>query len=412
MGLAISMAVAAVVLIGLLLPLPSLRTEVIGTTPIRHVFVIMKENHAFDNYFGTFPGADGIPSGVSLPDGSGGTVTPHWIDTNWTNDFPHSRGAMLEAWNNGSNDRFAVVAARWGAGRAFESMGHYDDRQIPYYWQLARDFTLADHYFQPMFGPTVPNRLFSIAGTSAGLETNVIQFSRFEQLTIFDQLETKGISWRYYYVPSSFHAPLPTYFKGVDSNQAMLDRVVPMDRLLPDIQARDFAQVTYVDPSDSPTISEHPAQNVSRGESWTQTVIAALVSSTIWSTTAIFLTWDESGGFYDHVSPPQVDDLGYGFRVPMIVVSPYAIRGSIDHQVMDHTSILKFIASNWGLRALTARERQAHDMHSSFNFSSGTHGQDSGSGLDPPTTSSRPVQGEPQVSSAFPLRRPRLLLGG
>jgi phospholipase C len=411
-ALAAGLAVVSVVLVGLVLPRPSLQTEVTGTTPIRHVFVIMKENHAFDNYFGTFPGADGIPPGVSLPDGNGGTVSPHWIDADWTNDFPHSRTAMLDAWNNGSNDRFAVVAARWGSGRAFESMGYYDERQIPYYWQLARDFTLADHYFQSMFGPTVPNRIFSMAGTNAGLETNVIQFSSFDQMTVFDQLQAKGISWRYYHVPSSFHAPLPTYFKGIDSSQAMLNRVIPMDRLLPDIRSGDFAQVTYVDPSDSATISEHPAQNVSRGESWTRIVIDAVMSSTIWSTTAIFLTWDESGGFYDHVPPPQVDDLGYGFRVPMIVVSPYAIRGSIDHDVMDHTSILKFIASNWGLPALTLREGQAGDMHSSFDFTSGPRGQVSRSGLDPSTASSRAVQGVPQVSSVLPLRRPRLQVGG
>jgi len=376
------------------------------------VFVIMKENHAFDNYFGTFPGADGIPPGVSLPDGNGGTVSPHWIDADWTNDFPHSRTAMLDAWNNGSNDRFAVVAARWGFGRAFESMGYYDEQQIPYYWQVARDFTLADHYFQPMFGPTVPNRIFSIAGTNAGLETNVIQFSSFDQMTIFDQLQAKGISWRYYHVPSSFHAPLPTYFKGIDSSQAMLDRVIPMDRLLPDFRSGDFAQVTYVDPSDSATISEHPAQNVSRGESWTQSVIDALMSSIVWSTTAIFLTWDESGGFYDHVPPPQVDDLGYGFRVPMIVVSPYAIRGSVDHQVMDHTSILKFIASNWELPALTLREQQAHDMHSSFNFTSGTQGLFSRSEVELPISPNRAAWVQPQESWAFILRRPWILLGG
>jgi phospholipase C len=410
--LAIGLAVAAIILVGIVLPRPSLRTEVGGTTPIRHVFVIMKENHAFDNYFGTFPGADGIPPGVRVPDGNGGTIVPHWIASTWTHDLPHSRQAMLEAWNNGSNDRFAVVASSWGPGRASESMGYYDERQIPFYWQLARDFTLADHYFQPMFGPTVPNRIFSIAGTNAGLETNIVRFSRFDQLTIFDQLEAKGVSWRYYHVPSSFHAPLPTYFSGVASNQAMLNSVVPMDRLLADIRARDIAQVTYVDPSDSSTISEHPAQNVSAGESWSKNVITALMSSAVWSSTAIFLTWDESGGFYDHASPPQVDGLGYGFRVPMIVASPYAIRGTIDHQVMDHTSILKFIASNWGLPGLTLREERANDMHSSFNFSSGVRGPVSGARLDSSTTVDPFLPSPPRAMYAFRGRQPWLLSGG
>src|SRR5438309_4630318 len=341
---------------------------VAGSTPIRHVFVIMKENHAFDNYFGTFPGADGIPSGASVPDGNGGTIVPHWIASTSTDDLPHSRESMIDAWHNGSNDRFAIVAERWGPGRGSQSMGYYDERQLPFYWDLARKFTLADRYFQPMFGPTIPNRLFSFAGTNAGLESNFIILSNFDGLTLFDQLTAKGVSWRYYHEPSSFHAPLPLYFKTLASNRAMLSQFVPLNRLFTDVQAGDVAQVTYVDPADSSTISEHPSQNVSLGESWTKHLIDLIMSSAVWRTTAIFLTWDESGGYYDHVPPPQVDLLGYGFRVPMIVISPYAKRGAINHDVLDHTSILKFIASNWGLPMLTSRESQANDMLSAFTL--------------------------------------------
>lgn len=339
-----------------------------SNTPVEHVIVVMKENHAFDNYFGTFPGAEGIPPKVLLPDGSGGTVAPHWINSTSTNDLPHHRAAMLEAWDNGSNDRFAVVAAQWGPGRAFEAMGYYDERQIPFYWGLARNFTLADHYFQPMFGPTIPNRLFSFAGTNAGLETNVVEFSKFDGLTIFDQLQAKGVSWRYYHEPSSLHAPLPLYFRTLASNPEAVRRMIPLSRLLPDVRVGDFAQVTFVDPSDSSTISEHPAQNVSLGESWTKTLVSAIMSSGRWSTTAIFLTWDESGGYYDHLSPPQVDEWGYGFRVPLLVISPFARRGWIDRDVMDHTSILKFIADNWGLPYLTNRQALAGNLMVAFLF--------------------------------------------
>jgi phospholipase C len=371
--LAIGMAAAAIALIGIVLPRPPLDTEVAGTTPIRHVFVIMKENHAFDNYFGTFPGADEIPPGVRVPDGSGGTIAPYWIASTSTYDLPHSRVAMLEAWNNGSNDRFAVVAARWGPGRGPASMGHYDARQLPFYWALAQNFTLADRYFQPMFGPTIPNRLFSFAATNAGLESNMILFSNLDGLTIFDQLEARRISWRYYHEPSSIHAPLPAYFKTLASNRAMLDRLVPLNRLLADLQTGDVAQVTYVDPSDSSTISEHPAQNVSLGETWTKNLIHLIMSSVVWGTTAIFLTWDESGGYYDHVPPPQVDPFGEGFRVPMIVVSLYAKRGFIDHDTLDHTSIIKFIASNWGLPYLTSREEHAGNFMGAFSFDTATY---------------------------------------
>ena len=368
LSVAVAIMIAALVVTSSWLHTAPSATTVAGTNPITHVFVIMKENHAFDNYFGTFPGADGIPPGVSLPDGSGGTVAPHWIASTSTDDLPHSREAMLEAWDNGSNDRFAIVAERWGPGRGYAAMGYYDERQLPLYWALARNFTLADRYFQPMFGPTIPNRLFSFAGTNAGLDSNLIVLSSFDGLTIFDQLAAKGISWRYYSEPSSFHSPLPLYFKTLASNRAAQGQFVALNRLFTDIQTGDIAQVTYVDPEDSSTISEHPAENVSLGESWTKNLIELIMSSSVWSTSAIFLTWDESGGYYDHVPPPQVDEWGYGFRVPMLVISPYAKRGSIDHAVMDHTSIMKFIADNWKLRYVTSREGSADNMSATFDF--------------------------------------------
>ena len=289
-ALSLSLLAVAFVAVNFAEPRPESSVEVAGTTPIRHVFVIMKENHAFDNYFGTFPGADGLPPGIALSDGQGGTIAPHWVDGNSTGDIPHSREAMLTAWNNGSNDGFAIAASAWGPDRALDSMGYYDERQLPFYWSLADEFTLADRYFQPMFGPTIPNRLFSFAGTNAGLETNLIVFSSFNGLTIFDQLTTKGVSWRYYHEPSSYHSPLPLYFKTLSANGATRSRFVPLDRLSEDIQAGDVAQVTYVDMADSSTISEHPSQNVSLGEYWTKVLIDLIRSSPIWNTSAIFLT--------------------------------------------------------------------------------------------------------------------------
>ena len=399
LGFAVALIVSALLLVNFGAP-PSRPTQsdVPGTTPIRHVFVIMKENHAFDNYFGTFPGVDGIPSNVSLPDGSGGNVTPHWISSTFTEDLPHSRAAMIEAWNNGSNDRFGIVAARFGPGRANASMGYYDARQLPYYWSLARNFTLADRYFHPMFGPTVPNRLYSFAGTSAGLSTNLIEFSTFTNLTIFDQLLAKGISWRYYQEPSSYHSPLPMYFKQLASNPDAVNRMVPLSRLASDIRLGDVAQVTYVDPADSSIVSEHPPENVSAGETWTRNLIDAIMASSIWNSTAIFLTWDESGGFYDHVPPPQVDSWGYGFRVPMIVVSPFAKRGVVDHDLMDHTSIIRFVADNWGLPYLTDREAHAGNLTRAFSFSPIS------------TSATKGVRSPPALLPLFPLAWTPLLL--
>jgi len=346
---------------------------VIGNTPILHVVVIMKENHAFDNYFGTFPGADGIPGNVSLPDGHGGTVSPHWINGSSTPDLPHSREAMIFSWNNGSNDGFSIMAETWGEGLGAMAMGYYDDRQLPYYWSLARDYALADRYFTPMFGPTIPNRLYSISGTNGGLTTNAIDLANIDLPTIFDQLEARGISWRYYYSPFEPYLPLLRYLRHIDASPRMASKILPMDALLRDVRAGNVAQVVYIDPAANLSISEHAPGDVTAGEEWTKSVIEAFMDAPQWDSMAIMLTMDESGGFYDHVPPPQVDEWGYAFRIPFILVSPYARRGWIDHTVMDHTSILKFIGSNWGLPPLTDRQAAASDLTTMFDFSSSVH---------------------------------------
>src|SRR3989475_11949395 len=149
--------VALVVTTSFAVPAPS-GGLVSGSTPIQHVFVIMKENHAFDNYFGTFPGADGIPKSASLPVDGAGTVYPHWLSASWTFDLPHTRADMLAAFDGGKNDMFAAVAERAFPGLGNISVGYYDERQLPFYWSIAQNFTLADRYFASMLGPTDPNR--------------------------------------------------------------------------------------------------------------------------------------------------------------------------------------------------------------------------------------------------------------
>ncbi len=373
--------------IALLIPLAAVVTRVLvpmpaalppawvpGTTPVDRVVVIMKENHAFDNYFGTFPGVDGLPANVSLPDGYGGMVSPHWLGATSTLDISHTREAELTAYANGTNDGFAVAVDGGDRSLANVTMGYYDSREIPGYWSLAENYTLADRYFQSMLGPTIPNRLFSIAGTNAGTTTDFIIGDQFNLPTIFDQLAQRGITWRYYYTPGAFHGPLPSYFAGIASNASRSAQLVTMDHLLPDLAANRTVQVTFVDPEDDFSISEHPPQNVTEGEAWTLSIIRAEEALPGWNRTALFLTWDENGGFYDHVVPPQVDQWGYGFRVPLIVVSPYARRGFVDHTILDHTSILRFIADNWRLPYLTPREAQAGNLTGAFNFTGATVG--------------------------------------
>jgi phospholipase C len=245
-------------------------------------------------------------------------------------------------------------------------MGYYDNRQIPGYWDLASRYVIADRYFQSFMGPTIPNRLYSMAGQSGGLQDNNIPSGGLDIPTVFDQLEARGITWRYY--ATKQFAPLPTNFPRLKSNPNMLAKIVPMDHLLNDIRAGTLPSLTYVDPVGVGNVDEHPPSNVSRGEQWTMDIIRSIMAGPQWSSGAIFLTWDESGGYFDHVAPPQVDSLGYGFRVPLIVVSSFAKQRWVDHEVMDHTSLLKFIARNWNLSSLTQREAGADDVFSAFDF--------------------------------------------
>lgn len=371
---AVALVVVAAISVVVVQPTPHVQTtsHVRGTTPILHVVVLMKENHAFDNYFGTFPGVVGIPAGISLPDGHGGNVTPHWINGSWTPDLPHSRAAELQAYDNGTMDGFAIATHAYGPGLENYTIGYYDARQIPWYWSTAASFTLADHYFQPVFGPTIPNRLYSFAGTASGLTSNAINGSSIDNETVFDQLQARGISWTYYSSEVLPFLPLPDYFAHIRNNPAMANRIVPTTRVKADIESGTLAQVVYLDTEYDPFISEHPPENVTIGDLWTQDVVQSIEASPLWNSTAIFLTYDESGGYYDHVAPPQVDAWGYGFRVPMIVISPYAKRGFVDHDIMDHTSILKFIEDNWGLASLSEREADAHNFYSAFAFRNGS----------------------------------------
>ncbi|MGQ0671198.1 MAG: alkaline phosphatase family protein, partial [Actinomycetota bacterium] len=142
--------------------------------------------------------------------------------------------------------------------------------------------------------------------------------------------------------------------------------VFPVDQVIDDIRAGRLPPVTWITPRFE--LSEHPEYNFCHGENWSTEVINAIMESSMWKDTAIFLTWDDWGGFYDHVPPPQVDDFGFGIRVPMLVISPYAKEGHIDHRLGEFSSVLRFIEDNWGLTQLTHRDRDARNMSYDFDF--------------------------------------------
>lgn len=337
-------------------------------TPVQHVVEIMMENHGFDNLFGTFPGALGFPANASVPNGSGGIVRPYWITGNHTPDLPHDRGSELADLDGGRMDGFVEEMAKYNASAADTPMGYYNATQVPGYWTLAREYVLCDHYFASVLGPTNPNRLYAIAGSSAGITTDGWPSGGVNLRTIFDQLFRVGLTWRYYYAANGY-PPLPLHVNPLSETPLETRNVIPLTHLLNDIQHGTLPNVTYVDPSGSTVFSEHPPESVTTGEEWSLAVIRAITASPLWNHTVVFLTWDEGGGFYDSVVPPGMDGLGDGFRVPLLVVSPFTVGGGVSTQTFDHTSILKFIDLNWGLPFLNDRVAATNSVGTLLHFS-------------------------------------------
>ncbi len=355
-----------------------------ATTPIEHFVVLMQENHSFDNYFGTYPGADGIPEGACVPndpaDAGAGCVEPYWLGTDPSRDLDHDRAAFLEQYNEGRMDGF-VSAVTHGSSDGRGAMGYYDDRDLPYYWNIADEYVLFDRFFQSAGGGSISNHMFWVTGTAGVGET--IPDEGFGELpTIFDRLEKQGISWKFYvqnYDPTInlrhqgvgdrasqvVWVPLLNYARYLDDPE-LTSHIVDLDEYYTDLERGTLPSVSYIVPSGA---SEHPPGSIRAGQRFVRTLITSLMRSDAWSSSAFMWTYDDWGGFYDHVAPPQVDEWGYGFRVPTLLVSPYARLGHVESTTLDFTSILKFIEENWGLAPLAGRDAQANNFMTAFDFS-------------------------------------------
>ncbi len=316
----------------------------------KHVVVIFQENHTFDNYFGTYPGANGLTPDVALPTSptSNPSVKPYHFTASPLDNLPHDHGTALTAFNGGRMDGFVY------AEHSNEAMGYYDYRDIPYYWDYASEFVLLDNYFSSVMGPSAPNHLFLLAGQSGGLIENPAQPIRYNFTAVFDELNSHHISWaRYGDIAQA------TIFPSLPDSRPLQ----PND-LFTAITQQNLPSVVWV----QAPFSEHPPENVEFGEHWVVSLLNTIMMSGYRSSTSVFLTWDDYGGFYDHVPPPQIDQFGYGFRVPTLVISPYAKKGFIDHTLADHTSILKFIETTYSLNPLAERDRNAYNMMGAFDF--------------------------------------------
>ncbi len=365
---------------------------------IGHVIIIMQENRSFDQYFGTYPGADGIPMqngepAVCSPDPARNTcIKPYHNPFDLNNGGPHSAVNATADVDSGKMDGFVAQAQKAssctnpfdpGCAGSIDVMGYHDARDIPNYWAYAQNFVLQDRMYEPNASWSLPEHLFMVSEWSAACTAhddpgscsnalqspglppdfshkNIIPIYAWTDLTYL--MHKNGISWGYYIVegtepdcekdddevcpPIQQNAktpgiwnPLP-YFDTV-KNDGELGNIQPITTFLAEAKAGTLPAVSWVVPSGE--VSEHPPGLVSAGQSYVTALINAVMSGPNWNDCAIFLAWDDWGGFYDHVTPLPVDANGYGLRVPGLVISPYARQGYIDHQTLSFDAYVKFI---------------------------------------------------------------------
>ncbi len=358
-------------------------------TPIRHIVVLMQENHSFDNYFGTYPGADGIPAGTCLPKSfqneALGCSAPAHVGGHAVLGLGSDPELFARQYRGGRMDGF-VAAYRVGRGLGGlpNPTGYYDDRDVPLAWNLADRYVLFDRFFSSARGGSAWNHMFAISATPGNPAADHLPSGGYpDTATIFDRLEAAGLPWRYYvkdYDPTNtidnpgagdrasqlLQVPLLAMPRYVRSRR-LASHIVDLQQFYRDAQSGHLPAVSYIAPGG---LSEHPPGKLIAGQTLVRTIVNELMRSPQWSSTAFVLTYDSWGGWYDHVPPPAVDRYGYGFRVPALLVSPYARRGKVDHATLDFTSILRFIEDNWRLAPLAERDARAHSIASAFDFSS------------------------------------------
>jgi phospholipase C len=326
---------------------------------LQTVVVCMQENRSLDHYFGTAPwiGQHGIPSGYSQPDNTGGAVQPYHFQTPSTPDIPHSWAAMHRQWNGGRMDGFYRTGGTY-------AMGYYTADDLPFYYELFDRSTLCVNFFSSVMGPTYPNRFYHVAGTSGGVTTNrVFGYGVLDYPCILDLLEAAGVTWAVYdlgqdVVEAGLSDNVFLFFKSF-ANDPRAKRTI--EDYLGDAQAGTLPQVSFIIPSYTLGQDEHPPAPITYGMELQQGLIGALIDSPQWERSAYILTYDESGGYFDHVAPPQLDAFGLGFRVPTWVVSPFAKPRHLEPQTYEFASILKFIEKVFDLPTLASVNHRFDD---------------------------------------------------
>jgi len=358
-------------------------------TKLEHIVLLMQENRSYDHYFGLLhergqPDSEplsnkGNPNPLDPADTIEHFPQPRYCETD---DLEHSWNDTHAEINGGAMDKFTAVNATDKDPSGSRAMGLYDDQRLPFYYWLANTFAVADQFFSSVPGPTFPNRFYYLTGTSFGHIRN--DLAVYDQKTIFELLEEAGVSWKIYMVTGQ----VEIFFRYVQEHAE--GHVFPIAQYYEDAKNGALPQVVYLESNplgDANTESdEHPPANEQVGQRFTHDVLEALVQSPNWPNSAFILTYDEHGGYYDHVPPPAAippDDIPpmlepgdapgafdrLGVRVPAVVVSPWAKPHYVSHTIYDHTSVLKLIETRFGLAALTRRDANANDMLDMFDFS-------------------------------------------
>jgi phospholipase C len=396
-------------------------------TDIEHVVIFIQENRSFDHYFGSYRGVRGFadrslafrqPDPANTTDPPPGTLLPFHLDTSKTNaacthDITHDWVPQHQSWHAGAMDGFVTSRLPINANDAVLTMGYYTRADLPFYYALADAYTICDNYFCSVMGPTDPNRLYTMAasldpdGKNGGpllqtLSTNRLGFfGRLTYTTMPEQLQTRGITWKVYSSPDSNVANnLLWFFKNFQSPASPLYRNAFLPSypagFVADAVAGTLPQVSWVL---APLVdTEHPPGPAVFGENDVATILKALTANPEqWAKTVLFATYDENGGFFDHVppvtappgtpgeyitapavpdptvvgTPPILGPIGLGFRLPMLIVSPFSRGGLVSSDRFDHTSVLRFLETRFGAEVpnLSAwRRAVVGDLTSAFNF--------------------------------------------
>jgi phospholipase C len=385
---------------------------------INHIIFMAQENRSLDTYFGQLPAYwqahgysslafDGMPANASNPAASGtGTVAAFHLATECVENLTPSWDESHVDWNlnnptssTPTMDGYVFSAGKFAADSGFSdtaglrAMGYYDDRDLNYYYFMASNFATSDAWFSPAMDRTQVNRLYLFAATSAGYAyppgTNANDNAPLNVPTIFDSLQKAGVSWKIYETDpnTTYLTQFTAYATG-----PLPANVVPATQFLTDAKSGKLPAVAFIEGGYNSGLDEHPDNNIQPGAAYVATLINGLMSSPSWSDSVFILTYDEAGGTYDHVPPHSAVspdgiapkdlqpgdicttggancDFNYtGFRVPMLVISPFTQKHYVSHTAADYTAILKLIETRFSLSSLTARDAAQMDMTEFFNF--------------------------------------------